>query len=411
MPWKNAGEAEQRWRFLRDWLKRQTTLAELSRAHAISRKTAYKWIARFKAEGRRGLANQRRQARRVHNRPAEKWLGRIRRWRARHPRWGARKLHWALRRRFGARGVPSAAAIGRWLKAWQLSRQRSRAPHRGPIVERPPLTLARRPNDVWSVDFKGWFRTADGTKIVPLTVRDMATRYVLAAELLRRETIPETRAAFTRLFRAHGLPEAIRVDNGSPFGSLGALGLTQLSAWWLKLGIRVEFIAPGRPDQNGAHEQMHRVYKAEVATPPAQTLRAQKRRTERWRYIYNHQRPHESLGMRCPAQFYRPSRRRMPAVLRPWPYPKHYYTRLVKGKGMISLHGKPRFVGEAFERERVGLKRNASGWAVYFGAHLIGALRADESTGIHAVWLRQGTHRRRSRRADAAALIRAHGER
>lgn len=400
MPWKNECEAEQRWRLLRDWLKRRTTVSELSRHHGVSRKTAYKWIARFKAEGRRGLADQCRQASRVHNRPLKRWLARIRRWRARHPRWGARKLHWVLRRRFGARGVPSAAAIGRWLKAWQLSRKRPRAPHRGAIVERPALTLARRPNDVWSVDFKGWFRTADGTKIVPLTVRDMATRYILATELLRRETILETRAAFTRLFRVYGLPEAIRVDNGSPFGSLGALGLTQLSAWWLKLGIRVEFIAPGRPDQNGAHEQMHRVYKDEVANPPAPTLRAQKRRTECWRHRYNHQRPHESLGMRCPAQFYRRSRRRMPAVLRPWSYPTYYHTRLVKGKGMISLHGKTRFVGEAFERERVGLKRITIGWEVYFGPRLIGELRADENAGIHAVWLRQRTHRR-NRRASA----------
>jgi putative transposase len=317
MPWKNQCEAEQRWRFLRDWLSRKKTVAELSRHHAISRKTAYKWIARFEAEGRRGLANRRRRARRVRNRPAKRWLRRIRRWRIRHPRWGPRKLHWALRRRFGIRGVPSPAAIGRWLKAWQLSRKRPRARHRGPIVERPNLTVAQRPNDVWSVDFKGWFRTADGTKILPLTVRDMATRYILATQLLPGENIPETRVAFRRLFRACGLPRAIRVDNGSPFGSVGALGLTQLSAWWLKLGIRVEFITPGRPDQNGAHEQMHRVYKDEVASPPAATLRAQKRRTERWRHIYNHLRPHEALSMHCPAQFYRPSRRRMPAVLRP----------------------------------------------------------------------------------------------
>jgi putative transposase len=394
MPWKNECEAEQRWRFIHDWLKGKSTVAELSRHHTISRKTAYKWFARFKREGRRGLGDQGRQARRVHNRPARLWLARIRRWRARHPRWGARKLHWALRRRFGARGVPSSAAIGRWLKTWQLSRRRRRAPHRGLIVERPALTRARRPNEVWSVDFKGWFRTTDGRKIVPLTVRDMATRYILPVELLGSESLPETQAAFTGLFRAHGLPEAIRVDNGSPFGSLGALGLTQLSAWWLKLGVRVEFIAPGRPDQNGAHEQMHRVYKDEVASPPAPSLRAQKQRTAQWRHIYNHQRPHESLGMRCPAEFYRRSRRRMPTVLLPWSYPTDYHTRLVKGKGMISLHGQLRFVGEAFERQRVGLKRIATGWNVYFGPHQIGTLRADESTGIHAVKLRQRPRRR-----------------
>jgi transposase InsO family protein len=398
MPWKIEDETEQRWRFLRDWLRRKATVAALSRQHGISRKTAYKWLARFKAEGRRGLGDRSRRAHRVHNRPVPRWLARIRRWRARHPRWGARKLHWVLRRRFGGKGVPSAAAIGRWLKQWQLSRPRRRAAHRGPIVERPPLTIARRPNHVWSVDFKGWFRTADGTKIAPLTVRDMATRYLLALPLLRRETVRETRAAFLRIFRTCGLPQVIRTDNGSPFGSLGALGLTQLSAWWLKLGIRVEFIAPGRPEQNGAHEQMHRVYKDEAATPPALTLRAQQRRTTRWRELYNHARPHEALGMRCPAQCYRPSRRRFPTKLAPLGYPASYYTRLVKGKGMISWQGKSRFVGEAFEHERLGLKPIATGWQVYFGPHLLGELRADENTGIHAVWLRQGQPRRRRSR-------------
>lgn len=390
MPWKTEDEGQQRWEFIQEWLRHKMPAGELCRRCQISRKTAYKWIARFKAEGRRGLESRGREAQRVHNRPAARWLARVRRWRARHPRWGGRKLHWALRRRFGPSGVPSPAAISRWLKAWQLSRQRKRKAHRGPVRERPSLTLARRPNQVWSVDFKGWFHTTDGTKIEPLTVRDMASRYIVAVELMRAESISETRQAFTRVFRAYGLPEVIRTDNGRPFGSTGALGLTQLSAWWIKLGIRVEFIAPGRPGQNAAHEQMHRVYKDETASPPAASLRAQKQRTNRWRHIYNHLRPHESLGMRCPAQFYRPSTRRLPAVLRPWSYPARYCTRLVKGKGMISLHGKMRFVGEAFERERVGLKPIATGWEVYFGPQLLGELKADESTGIHAVWLRRG---------------------
>jgi transposase InsO family protein len=368
-------------------------VAELCRRCAISRKTAYKWIARFKAEGRRGLGDHQRAAVRVHNRPARVWLARVRRWRMLHPSWGARKLHWALRRRSGPAGVPSAAAISRWLKAWQLSRKRTRQAHRGPTIERPALTVARRPNEVWSVDFKGWFRTGDGTKIQPLTVRDMASRYVLAVELMRVANIRETRRAFARTFRAHGLPAVIRVDNGRPFGSTGALGLTQLSAWWVRLGIRVEFIAPGRPDQNGAHEQMHRVYKAEVASPPAQSLRAQQQRSDQWRHTYNHLRPHDALALCWPAKFYRKSRRKLPAKLRPWTYPRSWVTRLVKGKGMISLQGQGRFVGEAFERERVGLKRTASGWEVYFGPLLIGELKANENTGIHAAWFRKATHR------------------
>jgi hypothetical protein len=188
-----------------------------------------------------------------------------------------------------------------------------------------------------------------------------------------------------RIFTEYGLPAAIRVDNGCPFGADGALGLTRLSAWWVRLGIRVEFITPARPGENAAHEQMHRVYKAEVANPPAPTVRAQKWRTRQWVREYNHIRPHEGLGMISPAQLYHKSTRKMPAKLSPTRYPEAWLSRLVKGKGMISLQGRGRFVGEAFEGERVGLKRTPSGWEVYFTDLLIGMLSAIDNGGIQAV--------------------------
>lgn len=294
-----------------------------------------------------------------------------------------------LCKRFGRRGVPSAAAIGRWLRQWNLSvpvRRRSRG---GPRLERAHLTVATRPNQVWSVDFKGWFRSGAGERIDPLTICDMASHYLIAVELLAEQSVASTRAAFTRVFAAHGLPEAIRVDNGCPFGSEGALGLTRLSVWWMRLGIRVEFITPGCPGENGAHEQMHKIYQAEQANPPAPTLRAQKRRSAQWREEYNQVRPHEGVGLRCPAEVYRRSPRAMPKALRALRYPREWLSRLVKGKGMISLRGRSRFVGEAFEGERLGLKRTASGWEVYFAAVLIGTLEADETSGIHAARYRR----------------------
>ncbi len=282
--------------------------------------------------------------------------------------------------------MPAPAAIGRWLRGWRLTQPRSRRERRpGPCVERPHLTLAQQPNEVWSVDFKGWFRTGDGRRVDPLTIRDMASCYLLTIELLANQRIELTRAAFARTFRRYGLPEAIRVDNGCPFGADAALGLTRLSVWWLTLGIRVEFITPGCPGENGAHEQMHRVYKAEVANPPAPSLRAQRRRTEQWKRQYNEVRPHEALAMRCPAQIYRHSRRKFPARLAALSYPASWLSRLVKGKGMISLQGRGRFVGEAFEGQRIGLKPMARGWEVYCGAHLIGELWAGQTTGMHAV--------------------------
>jgi putative transposase len=286
------------------------------------------------------------------------------------------------------------AAIGRWLRSLGLAQRRPRrGARRGPLVARPHLTVAVRPNDVWSVDFKGWFRTGDGTRVNPLTVRDMASRFVVALELLCNQSVVPTQAAFGRIFAEYGLPAAIRVDNGCPFGADGALGLTRLSAWWIRLGIRVEFITPGCPGENAAHEQMHGVYKQEEANPPAPTVRAQKRRSRQWLRRYNEVRPHEALAMLCPAQRYKKSTRKMPLEMGPLRYPTDWYSRLVKGKGMISLFGRGRFVGEAFEGERVGLQRHPSGWEVYFGQLLIGTLAADETTGIHAARYRNKSQR------------------
>jgi transposase InsO family protein len=391
MPWKTNSQKEQRWNFVQQVLRRKVALIELCRRWGISRKTAYKWLVRFHERGRFGLGDSARAAHRVGNRPGKRWLARIRRWRRRHPCWGAPKIHWALKRRFGGKGLPSEAGIGRWLKRWGLTRKPVRRAHRGPVIDRPRLSMAKQRNDVWTVDFKGWFRTGDGTRVEPLTVRDLASRYVLAVVLLRRQDVRDTRGAFERIFARYGLPKVIRVDNGAPFGSNGALGLTRLSAWWLKLGIRVEFIDPGHPEQNGAHEQFHRIYKQETASPAARTVRAQKRRSERWRQEYNRERPHEALGMVVPARLYRKSSRPQPSWLRPWRYPVNWQSRLVKGKGMIHLHGQGRFVGEAFEGERVGLKRSRAGvWEIYFGPQLIGELWDYENTGIRAVWYRRG---------------------
>ncbi|MEY4488321.1 MAG: hypothetical protein RIQ79_829 [Verrucomicrobiota bacterium] len=389
MPWRNDAAAHQRREFLREFLKHKTPLAVLSRRWAISRKTAYKWIGRFMHGGQAALVDRSRVARALHNRPAPLWLARIRRWRASHPSWGSPKLRAALRRRFGGKGLPSEAAIGRWLKAWSLTAQphAQRRRRKGPSSQRPALTIPLRCHAVWTADFKGWFKTGDGVRVDPLTVRDLFSRQFLAIDLLQKPTVFQTQAAFSRLFARHGLPSVIRTDNGTPFGSSGALGLTRLSVWWLRLGIRVEFIEPGRPGQNGAHEQAHRVYKAETAKPPAPTLRAQQRRSRIWVKIYNQDRPHEALGMKVPSDVYRRNRRRMPRKLEALRYPARWLSRLVKGKGMISLHGRGRYIGEAFEGERVGLKcRGPNLWQVYLGPHLIGELSRNSTLGISARW-------------------------
>jgi putative transposase len=386
MPWKSHSDREQRWGFVQLALRAKMGLAELCRRSGISRKTAYKWIARFKEDGRRGLEDQARSAHRLHNRPKKKWLNRIRRCKGQHPNWGAPKIHWILKGRFGRMGLPSEAAISRWLKHWGLTRGRRARVRKGATILRPALQEARHPNDVWTVDFKGWFRTGDGVKVELLTVRDLASRYILNFSLMPRQTVAAARLVFAGIFRQYGIPQVIRADNGSPFGSTGALGLTRLSAWWVKLGIRVEFIEPGHPEQNGAHEQMHRVYKAETLNPAAVHLRGQKRRTRQWCWEYNYKRPHEALAMGLPGDYYRKSRRRMAECLQPWQYPAGWKSRRVKGNGMIALEGRSRFVGQAFEGERVGLKRVSPGkWEVYFGSCLLGELHDADGGGIRAV--------------------------
>jgi len=390
MPWKTNSEQEQRWGFVQLALQARTGLAELCRRSGISRKTAYKWIARFQERGRRGLRDRVRSAHQLHNRPNQKWLDRLRHCKGRHPNWGAPKIYWLLRKRFGPTHLPSETAIGRWLKSWGLTRRRRRHARRGPAIARPTLTEARQANEVWTADFKGWFRTGDRTKVEPLTVRDLASRYLLGFDLLPQQNIAGARLVFERLFKKYGMPQVIRVDNGSPFGATGALGLTRLSAWWVKLGIKVEFIEPGHPEQNGGHEQMHRVYKAETLSPAALRLAGQRRRTRRWCWEYNYRRPHEGLGMRVPADYYRKSRHKMPDRLPHWKYPPEWSSRLVRGNGVICLDGRNRFIGEAFERERVGLKRVSTGkWEVYFGPCLAGELHDGDAGGIRAVVYRK----------------------
>jgi transposase InsO family protein len=390
MPWKKNSDQQQRWGFVQLAMRARMSLAELCRRSGISRKTAYKWITRFKEDGVRGLHDKEHSAHRLHNRPNQRWLNRIRRWRFQHPSWGAPKIHWVLKRRFGPLGLPSEAAISRWLRHWGLTRRRRARVRKGSVILRPALAQARHPNDVWTVDFKGWFRTGDGARVEPLTVRDLASRYILDFCLMPLQNVEAAHLAFAGIFQQYGIPLVIRSDNGSPFGSTGALGLTRLSAWWVKLGIRVEFIEPGHPEQNGAHEQMHRIYKAENLNPPSANVRGQKRRTRQWCWEYNYKRPHEALGMEVPGDHYRKSRRRMAERLKPWTYPSGWQSRLVKGKGMISLQGRSRFVGEAFEKERVGLKRVQPGkWEVYFGPWLAGDLHDVDAGGIRAVVYRQ----------------------
>ena len=226
---------------------------------------------------------------------------------------------------------------------------------------------ADAPNAVWTIDYKGQFRTADGLWLYPLTVMDAHSRYLLACAGHLQVSGPATRATLQEVFREHGLPERLRSDNGSPFASTGAGRLSKLAAWWLKLGIERERIQPGKPQQNGRHERMHRVLKAETARPPAANRRQQQVRFDRFREEYNHVRPHEALAQRPPAEFFARSAREYPERVPDPEYPLYWERRRVRRDGSLKFQGRQPHLSEALAGEAVGLVEvEEQLWQIWF---------------------------------------------
>ena len=269
--------------------------------------------------------------------------------------------------------LPGERTLQRWLGQDGLAKRPAhKRAGRGLAACRPRAVL--RANDVWTVDFKGWFRTRGGRRVEPLTVRDLHSRYPLAVTAVPDTSERAVRRIFRRLFKKHGLPRAIRSDKGVPFCGTGPHGLTRLSLWWHRLGIRVEFADRALRLDNNAHEQMHRILEAEVARHPEATFAAQQRRLDRWRRHYNHQRPHQALGQRTPASCYRPRHLR-PIRLRMPGYPAGWLVRKAIGKGEISVDNRRYHVGRAFAGLRIGLKPLAGSLHhVFFGSLLLGSL-------------------------------------
>jgi len=375
MPWLKRSEINQRWDLIQQIRAPNACVAKVCRQWKVSRKTAYKWLTRYRRKGIRGLQNEPPVAQSSPHKYGKKWRQRARQIRVRNRWWGVRKLRHQLQAKYGKRGLPSVTTMGRWLKEWKLTRARRKRSAAGPIVKRKALPKAVTTNDVWTADFKGWFRLKNGERVEPLTVRDLVSRYVLLVEPMSQQNVARTFPAFRHLFVRYGMPKAIRVDNGSPFGSKGPAGLTRLSAWWTKLGIEVDFIRPGHPEDNAGHEHFHGVLKREITNSAAKTWRGQQRRTQKWLKRYNAVRPHEGLGMKSPEQLYRSSPRKMLKENRRLSYAPGWQTRMVNRNGLINWGGQLRFVGEAFVGERVGLKKGRSReWQVHFANHLIGVL-------------------------------------
>ena len=376
MPWRETSPMEQRLDFVREYETELFTMSELAAQYGISRKTGYKWLERYDAEGVDGLRDH---SRRPHQSPQATdpaLVGTLIALRRRHPHWGAKKLLAVAARRDPRAPWPSRSTVCTWLKQRSLvvpHRRRAPSPH----APAAALTRPTRVNEVWTTDFKGEFRTGDGVYCYPLTLRDGLSRFVLRCDGLLGRTGVATQRRFARAFAEFGLPDRIRSDNGGPFASPGLGGLSALSVWWIRLGIIPERIAPGHPEQNGSHEQFHRVLKAETARPPAPNCAAQQQRFRRFVREYNEERPHEALNNQPPAASYVPSRQPLPTRLPPLDYPGHMEVRLVSSNGCVSWKSAPLFVATPLAGQHVALEEIDDGvWTLHFAT--IALARYDE---------------------------------
>jgi putative transposase len=356
MPWKEVEAMEEKLRFVTLAQTGRFTISDLCEQFGISRKSGHKYLSRYAQWGRSGLAERSRRPKGSPWATDKSVEALILKERRGHRTWGPKKLRVLLERDHGIERAPACSTIALILSRHGLSQPRKR--RAGVYRARPDhLTEPTHANEVWTSDYKGWFVLGDGQRCDPLTVCDRFSRYVIGCQARANQQYGGTQRAFGRMMRYHGVPKVIRVDNGTPFASPALGGLSRLSVWWIEQDIQVEFITPASPQENGSHERMHRDLKAEATQPPSRNLAAQQKRFERWRYQYNHLRPHEALDMQSPADFYRPAQRRL-GEMDKMSYPDGYLVKKVNETGHIRHQGASFYLGDIFARCRVGLFTN-----------------------------------------------------
>lgn len=369
MGWRETGIMDERLRFVVACLEDEETMISLCERFGVSRKTGYKWLGRYRRLGPEGLVDLPR-APLEHGRatPAE-IVDRIVAQKQARPLWGPKKVVAWLARQDPTIRWPAVSTAGEILKRHGLvgrRRARWRAAGNGPWPE------PRGPNAVWTCDHKGWFRTRDGQRCEPLTVMDATSRYMLALEACGSTGEDEAWPVFKRLFADYGLPDRVRSDNGPPFAAVGVTGLTPLSLRFVKLGIGLERIDPGKPQQNGQHERFH-LTMLPLAKAPAADRAAQAEAFEAFRRDYNEERPHEALDMETPAEHYRSSTRRMPAEPPEPDYPPEAAVRRVRHNGAIKWQGNEIYVSATLAGEQVAIEETETGeWAMRLYAHRLG---------------------------------------
>lgn len=378
MPWKETCVEDQRVRFVSDWLSGKYTKTALCTCYEISRPTGDKWIKRCEAAGPWGLLDR---SRRPHFHPAavsERQREMIIGVKLEHMDWGPKKVLDWLRRHHPAGRWPVDSTAGEILRREGLVKERRRRRRVAAYTE--PFALCTEANEHWSADFKGNFALGSGRRCYPLTISDNCSRYVLACRGLRQTRHGVVRPWFEWVFREYGLPRAIRTDNGPPFASLALGGVTQLSKWWIRLGIRPERIKPGTPSQNGRHERMHRSLESGVH-PIQSTMSAQQRQFDRWVEEFNWERSHEALGRMTPGSMYVASPRPYPVKLPDLAYPSGVVVRQVRQNGEIKWRGKLIYISDVLAQEPVSLTQVADDrWEIRYSFHLLGYLNERTNT-------------------------------
>jgi putative transposase len=373
MPWKETCAMDQKIQLLSDFLKDEYTITELSTNYHVSRNTVYKWIERYQSKGLEGLEELSRAPLSHPNATRPETISQLIDTKLKHKNWGPKKIIAKLEKLHPDFSWPASSTAGSILKKEGLVCSRHFKRRTPPYSE--PFLSCTKPNDVWSIDYKGQFRMGDGRLCYPLTLTDNYSRYLLGCRGLHHPTHEKTRPWLERAFREYGLPLAIRSDNGAPFASTGLGGISTLSAWLIKLRIRPERITLGHPEQNGRHERMHRTLKAETSKPPRANLKDQQQAFDVFRREYNTERPHEALAQEVPAAFYQPSHRMLPDKPPEIEYPSMFTVRQVRSNGEIKWKGEFVYISQALAGEPIGLRQiNEKEWEVRFSFHPLGIL-------------------------------------
>jgi transposase InsO family protein len=380
MPWKEIRVVDLRTGMIEDWLK-GNSITSLSKAYGISRKTIYKWIKRYEKAGKDGLKDNPKTPKKLAKATEQRLVDIIIELKLKHLNWGPKKLRTILVKEYSQEQWPTVSTIGRILQRRGLVKHRRKKTRTPKYAE--PFLNCDRPNEVWSIDFKGHFWTGDGKICYPLTISDNNSRFLLLCRGLSKTSYAEVQPWIEWVFRMYGLPRAIRTDNGPPFASVGCGGLSRLGIWFTKLGIIHERIDTGHPEQNGRHERMHRTLKQATAKPPKANMLLQQQAFDAFLEEYNQDRPHEALGMQTPASVYSPSPIPFPQLLAPVKYVGTDIVRMVRHNGEIKWDGGFIYISESLALEPLALDQiDDTLWEVRFCKLLLGFLNTFTRTLI-----------------------------